>query len=275
MIVAAPMPFIEAVDAAQARTLLPTSGRTRELRKLDADIRRHALWSATVEAVAPLQRLAESLDGMIAGQVGQAEARLEMKRLWDSLGYRQPDPALAGGLQDLRSTTRINLQLETQLDMARGAGFYEQGMQPDVLDEFPALELIDTDAGNREARRDWAARWAKVGGQFFGPRMIALKTDEIWERLGTEFPDGLGNPYAPFAIGSKWRTRDVDRDEAITLGLIDASTVLFPQPMNFGRHLDNTPEVREQWLRDAIQESGRGTFDSAGVLHFPGEEPAP
>jgi hypothetical protein len=274
MIVTAPMPFLEAVDAAQARSLLPTTGRTRDLRKLDADIRRHALWSATVDVVAPLQKLADALDGMVSGQVGQAESRLDMKRLWDSLGY-QPAPDVAGGLQDLRSTQRINLQLETQLDMARGAGHYEQGMQPDVLDEFPASELIDTDAGNREARRDWAARWAQLGGQFFGTLMIALKTDKIWERLGTDFPDGLGNPYAPFAFGSKWRTRDVDRDETIALGLMDADTMLFPQPMNFGRHIENPPEIRQGWLRTAIEESGRGSFDAAGVLHFPGEEPTP
>lgn len=269
MIVTAPMPFIEALDAADVKSFLPTTGKTADLRRLDAGIRRDALWSATVAIVEPLQKVADGVNALLTGQADQATVRLGLKQMWEALGY-VPDPEKAGGLEDLSSTRRLNLLIETQVDMARGAGNYEQGMQADVLDEFPAQELYNTREGG-EHRRDWAKRWAEQGGEFFGSRMIALKTDGIWQRLADNYDDGLGNPYPPFAFGSFWDVRDIGRDETEQLGLIDKDTELFPQPMNFGRQLERGPEVREEWLRSAIEDGGVGEFRD-GVLTFPETE---
>jgi hypothetical protein len=145
-------------------------------------------------------------------------------------------------------------------------------MQADVLDEFPAQELFRANSpqGGAEAERDWAARWARVGGTFYGRRMIALKTDPVWARLGdpAEFPDALGNDFAPFAFNSGMRTRDIDRDEAESLGLLEPSTVLTPDPIDLTADLAAAPAMREEWLRAAITDSGLGTFDSNGVLRF-------
>jgi len=45
--------------------------------------------------------------------------------------------------------------------------------------------------------------------------MIALKDDDVWDQLGSSdfFPDGLDNPYPPFAFNSGMDVRDVIRSE--------------------------------------------------------------
>lgn len=266
----APMPFQQALDAAAVKSPLLTTGKTVDLQQLASDIKRRAMFSATVTSGRILQGIDDGVNGMLSGQVDQATARLAMKQALADMGY-QPDPELAGGLQDLSSTVRINLQLETNVDSARGYGWYQEGQQSDILDEWPAQELIRV-SEPRGKKRDWAERWAQVGGQFYDGRMIALKDDPIWQQLGDPsiFPDGLGNPYAPFAFSSGMRTRDIARDEAVALGLIDADTQVDPQPLDLNADLQASPDVRSASLRAAMEATGLGTFDAAGVFHFNG-----
>ncbi|QYM80285.1 hypothetical protein K0B96_06630 [Horticoccus luteus] len=271
MIVNRPMPFVEALGAAHARSLLPTTGRTVDLQQLDGGVKRRAMMSATVDTVQRLQEYADGVDSLLAGNKSEAEVRAWLKEQIAAAGY-QPDPEQRGGLQDLGSSPRLNLILETNVATAEGYGRYVQGVQPDVLDEFPAQELFDAAPGG-EHRRDWAARWQACGGEFFGRRMIALKSDPVWSRLGDpdRFPDGLGNPYPPFAFNSKWDVRDIDRDEAIDLGLLAPDeTVPAPTVDDFSADLQAPPDVRSSWLREAIVAQGLGQFDADGVLHFAG-----
>jgi len=271
MIFDEPMPFKEALDAHEVKSILMTTGNTSDLQKLEPALKRRAMMSATVAIARPLVKIRDGVKAMLDGKVDQATVRLGIKQLWEELGYKS-DPEKAGGLQDLSSSRRINLQIETNVAIARGAGWHEQGMQPDVLDEFPARELYNTaPGGDPKNRRDWAERWAKLGGTFYGDRMIALVTDRIWKELGdpANFPDALGNDFAPFAFNSAWRTRDIDRDEAESLGLIDADTVLTPEPLDLDADLVAAPELRQEWLQTAIEDSGLGSFQN-GVLVFNG-----
>ncbi|MBL9187923.1 MAG: hypothetical protein JNK23_10620 [Opitutaceae bacterium] len=272
MIFTAPIPFREALDAHDVKSVLPTTGRTRDLQQLEPAIKRRALFSATVALAAPLEKIRDGVGAILAGQTDQATARLAIKNLWKELGYK-PDPTKMGTLQDLASTERIDLQLATNVATARGAGWHQQGMQPDVLDEFPAQELYRATSpeGGAKAERNWAERWEKAGGVFFDGRMIALKTDPVWKQLGSPdlFDDGLGNEWPPFAFNSGMRVRDIVRDEAEALGLIAPNEEQFPQPLDLEADLAAAPALRESWLRSAIEESGLGSFQN-GVLVFQG-----
>ena len=266
MIYTAPMPFREALDAQELRSILATTGNTadfRALARLEPDILRRAQFSARTSSVELLQRYQDLENGILAGRIDQASAQLSIKNLLAEMGY-QPDPELAGGLQDLSSSARINLKLETDTAVARGAGRYEQGMQADVLDEWPAQELFraSTPEGGAKAERDWAARWEKLGGQFYDGRMIALKTDPIWAALGdpANFPDALGNAWAPFAFSSGMRLRGIARDEAVALELIDENTELFPRPLDLNADLQVSPEIRDAGLRDVLAATGLGEW---------------
>ncbi len=264
MIYAAPMPYQEALDAAEVRTILPTTGDSADiarLRQLEPQLLRRAMWSATVDVYSRVQAMADGVNAVLTGAADQATVVAELGKMLQREGYRPPE-GKAGTLQDVSSLARRRLIVETNVATAQGYGWREQGMQADVLDEFPAQELFRAFGPDDPAkRRNWADRWQQAGGEFFGNRMIALKTDPVWERLGSMFDDSLGNPYPPFAFNSGMDVRDIDRDEAESLGLIDAGTTLFPQPLALNAELEASPDVRADWLRTAMEETGVGRFD--------------
>jgi len=264
----APVPFKEALDAHDVKSHLATTGNTADLQQLSGAVKRRALFSATVTSGELLQKLDDSINAMLTGQTDLATARLGIKQLLADMGY-EPDPEKIGGLQDLSSTDRINLQLETNIDTARGYGWDLQGQDPDVLDEWPAQELI-RDFVPKGKERDWSERWTRVGGEFYDGRMIALKNDPIWSKIGDSdiFPDGLDNPYPPFAFNSGMGVRDEDRDEAESLGLIEANQEVFPRDLSFNAELQASPDVRDEKLRSMMEATGLGTFNSDGVFVF-------
>ena len=109
--------------------------------------------------------------------------------------------------------------IRINIDLRRG---YTQWMQRSdfaVLDAWPAAELYEQVQG--EIPRDWAAVWTEAGGQLFGERMIALKTDPIWTALSD-----FGVPYPAYSVGGEMWVRDVTRQDAQALGLVDAETGL-------------------------------------------------
>ncbi|HEY5079417.1 MAG TPA: hypothetical protein VII43_06200 [Opitutaceae bacterium] len=273
MMYTAPVPFSEALDLREVKSLLPSTGSTADFAKLDSAIKERSMYSATVTSAELLQKVDDMANGVVAGQIDQATARAQIKLLLADMGY-QPDPNHAGGLQDLSSDIRINLQLETNVDTARGYGWWAQGQQEDVLNAYPADELVrfQVPKGGEAAERDWAERWEEVGGQFFDGRMVAQKNDSIWSALGdpSTFPDGLGNPYAPFAFNSGMGTRDVARDEAQQLGVVSKNTRILPQSRRFNEDLKASPQVRSANLRSLMEASGIGSFDQDGVFNFEG-----
>jgi hypothetical protein len=261
-----PMPFAEAVNAAKVRSLLPTSGKTADLQRLGSEVKRRALFSATVETVTRLQSFRDGIDRLIDGDTDQATVRAELKQMLQKDGYL-PDPEKAGGLQDLSSDKRLNLILETNVQTAQGLGWYQQGLDPAVLDEWPAQELYRAFSTGKQ--REWPERWQRAGGRFYDGRMIALKDDPVWKALGDPglFPDALGNPYPPFAFNSGMDVQDISRDEAMSLGLIDADTQVSPDPIDMSQDLSSSAEIRDAALKDAVESSGLGFWEN-GVFHF-------
>ena len=136
-------------------------------------------------------------------------------------------------------------------EVASGAGGYlNQNLSPEALDEYPALELRrmfqrDVPRGFKTGAKgalipvpgdDWPSRWEAAGGELFDGRMIALKSDEVWQNLGDGeggYDDTLGNPFPPFAFNSGFMTVDVSRKEAVTLGLIGADEEAQPATLDF------------------------------------------
>src|ERR1039457_5414553 len=129
-----PMPFQEALDAANVRSLLPTTGTSSDLSNLSSEIKQRAMFSATTESGELLQKYSDLVDKILDGTIGQTQARVAIKSLLAEMGY-QPNPDQEGSIQDLSSTSRIDLVLETNVDSARGYGQWAQGQQADVLDE--------------------------------------------------------------------------------------------------------------------------------------------
>lgn len=220
---------------------LPTDLSAAELARIDERILEASLFSAKTNNEVYLKRLDEQLRDILDGKLDLATARLALRRELQRLGY-EPDPEKRGTIQDLSSDRRINLVLETNQQMAQGYGNWRQGQDPAVLDQWPAQELFRA-INSKNKRKDptWQERFRMAGrasGQSKGwtiqdGRMVALKNHPLWEKLGTLFKDGLGNPYPPFAFGSGMDVRDVNRKTAIELGLLKAKEKVKPQERPF------------------------------------------
>ena len=242
-------PFSAAVKALDVKEILPTDMTSADLRLVDAGIKRQSFFSAQTlltdlldgykEKIASIvnpvttQRAdhvtEENPLGNVTTGLNDAQARTEIKQLLQSLGY-SPAAEDRGTLKDLSSNARINLVIRTNTQLAQGAGHFIQQNDPDVVNAFPALELVRFE--ERNVPRDWEQRWreaARASGDLKayaaladGGRMVALKNSPIWDSLGDSdlFADGLDNPYPPFAFNSGMWTQDVSYDEAVELGLL-------------------------------------------------------
>ena len=150
-------------------------------------------------------------------------------------------PARKGTLRDLASDKRMTLTITTNYRIAANQAFAAKGMEERRLHQWPAWELVRigrvrTPRGFKRGKGgamepvpgdDWQARFVAAGGELWdkGTRMIALKGSDVWQRLGDGaggYKDTLGNPFAPFAFGSKRGVREVARDTCLTLGVLSA-----------------------------------------------------
>ena len=150
-----------------------------------------------------------------------------------------------GGLMNMDFFNRI------MREVTQGAGnFVAQNFDQTRLDEFPALELHRV--YDREVPRgfkvgkggaivedpdnDWPSRWEAAGGELVDGRMVALKSDPIWQAIGDGdggYEDTLGNPFAPFAFNSGFDTDEVSREDAVALGLMDDEDEAKPADFDF------------------------------------------
>jgi len=262
MILTKPLPYREALDYLQQKSLLPTTGRTAELEQLGSAITERAAFSAAVTKAEHIQRVLDAAGNLVSGQVDFASQRLALKKYLQSEGY-MPSEEDRGTLRDLSSDARLEVQVMTPVQMAQGYGYWKQGQDPAVLDAFPAQEFLRVEA--REVpRSDWKERFTAAGGTVTEDgRMVALKNSPVWTKLSR-----FGQPYEPFDFGSGMGTEDRSRRVAMDLGLIDRDTELMPQDRPFNQDLQATPEVRDQNLRSLLEETGLGKFDTSGVFVF-------
>lgn len=252
MLFSAPVPFREALRSRAVKRIMPTHLSSAELEQLSVQLRERAMFSARVLNEQFLQRTSDAVasllnpvlvtrpDGTTATEgLDLPTARLQLKELLREIGY-VPTPEDAGTIKDLRTDGRLNLILETNTEMAQGYGWWAQGQDPDVLDQWPAQEMIR--AVNSREKRPWLQRWRDAGGRVFPGRpkgysltdgaqegrLVALKDDPIWEAISR-----FGQPYPPFDFNSGIEVADVSRSDAIALGLIDRDTQVTPQSRGF------------------------------------------
>lgn len=188
-------------------------------------------------------------------------------------------PAEPGSLRDLSSEKRLDLILDTQRQLAHGLGMKTRGAAR--VRTYPAWELV-----RLETRRvprgseasdspGWQQRWMKAGGpqpvtSGTKLKLIALKSDEVWSRLGDGalFDDALNTDHPPFAFRSGMGWREVSAEECAKLG-IDVTQAFQParseepqagkpvpqqQPPSVGR-MD--PEVKARLLDELRKRPAR------------------
>jgi hypothetical protein len=257
MVFAKPISFERAMQTIEIRSLLPTTLSSEELSEISSDILDRAFFSARVHDAEILQEISDVLDDYTKGRIGQAEARLVLKRFLAEVSYIPAGP----GIADLTTTARLDLIIETNSSMAAGYGDWLYNQQPAILDQWPAQELFR--AAQSKMHRNWRGddgdmpnepiegRWLEAGGTIYDGKMIALRNDDIWVNISR-----FGTPYPPFDFNSHMRTRLVPRRTAIDIGLIDRDAQIAPQSRRFNETLQSSADVRSNSLRAALRAAG-------------------
>lgn len=283
-----PMPFTEAYDFARKRGILKTDLNTYQLEELPVEVRRMAVFSATVSDArildkihTEIQQLAEGVSPGPGEYTNEATIRLRLKQLLESISY-QASPDEAGTIKDLATDERLDLIIKTQRDMALGYGQWVQSNDEDFLLVYPAQELLRVESrtvprGFVKRKGDivekegdpgyWIKRWKDAGGRVYGGRMIARMDDPVWTRISR-----FGNPYPPFDFNSGYGVEPVSRRDAVALGVIEQREKVPPHP---DRNLTDRIESDVSGLSKTILDALRNVIDRReltitqdGVLTF-------
>jgi hypothetical protein len=268
MVFTEPQPLTDLIDKLDAKTPIGSAMRTAEWQRVPQGLRDGAFFSAGVTHTQFLAQQQRSITDMIAraretNAAGESMWKMDrgqfvkqLRVLGEELGVQHPTGREGGikenDLTDPLSIARLKLVVNTQLELAYGYGQYVAAMDEDVLQEWPAWELVRITP--RKAPRDWFQRWSEAGGTLHDGRMIALKTDPIWAKLSR-----FGNPHPPFDFNSGMGVEEVDRDTVESLGLMS---------MSMNEALQDFATLKFQTA--AQLKAGRGKFNLAPESQQPG-----
>jgi len=231
-LVAQVAPITAAAEQLGRKSPVASALRTREWADMPAQLRTRAMFSAGVEDARFLSTLqAKLLDAirLKREQVKNGEAFVDRGSFIADLRKVAQEQGITltgwGDITDVGSRARLGLIYDMQIQQAQGYATWKQDQSPDVLAMVPAQELVRIE--RRKQPRDWEARWTAAGGKLVNGRMVALKTDPVWQAISR-----FGTPFPPFDFGSGMGLRDVMRSEAVELGLIGPDDV--PEPVQAG-----------------------------------------
>jgi 2'-5' RNA ligase len=155
---------------------------------------------------------------------------------------------------NVAETMNLDFFIRIAQEVALGAGNYiAQNSDETRVQEFPALELVRVyprkvprGSTDRDGDDDWPTRWENAGGELVDGRMVALKSDDIWQALGDAegYDDGLGNPFPPFAFNSGFDVEEVSREDAEALGLLEPGEEAKPAQIDFSDLFSLPTEAR-------------------------------
>ena len=161
-----------------------------------------------------LKNLGNIIEPLIAehtmGSSDEATTRLRIKAALTGNG-KLPYFEIGGVRQEINSEW-LDMVIKTNTALVCGHHSFAQSRDPEVLDAYPARELVQVKSGAEPY--DWKVRWVESGGKIHGGRMIALKNDPVWLKISD-----FGHPHPPFAFGSGMDMIDISRVEAVEFGL--------------------------------------------------------
>lgn len=216
----------KAVERLAGKTNLATTLTSAEWQEVPLAIGERAFFSARVAEAHRLQETRNALQKALTGldttrtradgtamTYSSTDAIADLRKLWGAEGD-------SGQLTDITSYRRLKLINDFQTEQAYSYGRWKQDLEdPEMLDEYPAWEFVRVEP-RRVPRTDWWEHWQAAGDAInwegaTPTAMAALKTSPIWAVFSR-----FGTPYPPFDFNSGMGLRDLDREEAESLGLI-------------------------------------------------------
>lgn len=211
-------PDKKAVSRFESRKTSTLPMSSAEWANIEPAIREKCFFSARVSNAEVLGKMRELIGKALddtkrnpnQAHVSKDKFISEMKSYLKSKGYVMGGTALT----DITSRKRLGLIYQMNVDEAREYGRYVRGQDPELLEAFPAWEFTRIEH-RRVPRTDWERRFRVAGGKVINGRMVALKSSDVWTNLSR-----FGRPYPPFDFGSGMGVVDIERSDAIKLGLI-------------------------------------------------------
>ena len=240
------------------KVTVPSEMRTAQWSRAPQWIRERSFYMAGVMRAAILDAFRREVAGIAAGRTGEEAALKRLQQFLQQIGY-EPEPGQEGTIKDLRTSRRILTTLRTNVSLLQAWGQKERGLQPGALRATPGWDLVRVLP--KKVPRNWIRRFVQVGGKLVNGRIIALKTDDVWRRLGSpeNFPDAIGVDYPPFAFGSGMQWRGVGFREMDELGFGDAIREQIaraeehPRPVGSpNESLETRPDIEDRRIRDAL-----------------------
>ena len=227
-----PIKYEDAIKIIGARSPIGAQLSSREWSPVPVATRERSMFRAHVESLRFMQGIKDTLTDFLAANRDEngllktgsrAQFIDQVRRLAIAQGRGPLSPEDAGTIKDIRSEKRLGLIFDVGAKAARGFGDRKQGLDPEVLNEFPAqrfIRVIDV----KEPRQSHE--------QYEG--IVGLKTDlDLWLRINTDF----NVPWAPFGWGCGHDVEDVDRAESDQLGLTQPNERLKGGDEDFNDHL--------------------------------------
>ena len=245
-------PLADAVRRMSDKTPVGATLNSEEWERVPLALRERAFFSATVENVRALATMQDKLRKRAAlireqgahgsAHVGTGSFISDVKKVLREEGIAPT----SGGLRDITSAQRLKLIYDHQTSAAANFARWKTGQDSVALDNFPAQELSRVE--DRKVERDWNARWASAGGQFYAGRMIALKTDPVWQKISR-----FGTPWPPFDYGSGMGVESISREEAEQLGVIEHEQHVEPILEDFNAQLEASAKGLEKESLDDLE----------------------
>lgn len=250
------------LDKTQRKTISPSSLDTQGWSELPLAYRERAFFSAKVENAQFLQRAKNLItqyqsnerDPEHGGMTSQGRSQFinELKEFCYQEGIGRADsngkllPLNDNDLKDIRSTRRLGLIYDTQTEQANAYEDWKNGQDDVLLQWYPAQRFI-------RVRHSAAPRPIHAANE----GAVRLKNDtKFWTSMNPDF----GVPWGPWGFNSGMGVEDVDRAEALALGLIKDGDILEPDTKNFNENLaasieDLDPDMSD-WLLDSLDGQG-------------------
>lgn len=267
-----PVPFQAAIRRLDSKSPVASRARTAQWASVPIGLRERAQFSAGVNKLGAINAISGKLrEALDFASRGEDRAFMDRGKFVEEMrGVMQAHGLDTGksGLTNPASRRRLQLIYDFQMEDAYEHGRWKTGQDPDILDEFPAQELLRI--APRNDTRDWHTRWREAGGQTYGGRMIALKSDPIWTRISH-----FGRPWPPFDFGSGMGLEEIDRAEAEDLGVIRPGETVPPQDEDFNAGLEQSlrdlaPEdpafLQEQFGDQVILDGDRAAWVGSGKV---------
>ena len=286
-----PAKFKEAVDKLGKKKRIAKKLTSKQWSQVPTALRERAFFSANVENAKFLQKAQKTLTDYIAGareyvinqegkkvlalkKTSRADFVYDMAKMAKESGMGDVLPPgvdresrdIITKIKDIQSEARLRLIFDTQTSQAQAYGYYKQGQDPAILDEYPAQRFIRAE-GRMVPRPLHRKNRNKV-----------KRKDDIsfWLRMNSKGIGGFGVPWGPWGFNSGMDVEDVDRDEAVKLGLIKEDEFIEQPDEKFNETLKaSTKKMPTEIEKKLKQKLGKKAKFVDGQVNFKSEPPPP